>query len=159
MVVADRIAVMRDGRIAQIGRPAEIYEAPVDRYVAGFIGDMNLFEGRVAVSEGGVVRLNSPDGTFEAEGVGHVGETAWIAVRPEKITLHAEPQFGGNVVAGKIVDYAYLGDWTTYLVETSPGRTLRAARANATRTDDRPLGCEDPVWLTFAASSAVVLTR
>ena len=80
-------------------------------------------------------------------------------MRPEKIAIQPEPHSGNNVVAGKIVDYAYLGDWTTYLVEISPGRTLRAARANATRTDDRPLGCDDLVWLTFAPSSAVVLAR
>ncbi|WP_366558518.1 ABC transporter ATP-binding protein [Phenylobacterium sp.] len=160
MVVADRIAVMREGRIVQVGRPAEVYEAPADRYVAGFIGDINLFEGRVAASENGVVRLVSGDGTFEAEGTGPVGETAWVAVRPEKIAVHAEPpQQGVNTLAGRILDYGYLGDWTTYLVEIAPGRTLRAARANATRATDRPLGCDDPVWLTFATSSAVVLTR
>ena len=74
--------------------------------------------------------------------------------------VHAEPPPAGlNTLAGRILDYGYLGDWTTYLVETAPGRTIRAARANATRTTDRPLGCDDPVWLTFAASSAVVLTR
>jgi putrescine transport system ATP-binding protein len=160
MVVADRIAVMREGRIVQVGRPAEVYEAPADRYVAGFIGDINLFEGRVTVSEGGRVRLLSHEGAFEAEGAGPVGETAWIGVRPEKIAVHAEPQpAGDNTVAGKILDYGYLGDWTTYLVETAPGRTIRAARANATRATVRPLGCDDPVWLTFERSSAVVLTR
>jgi len=160
MVVADRIAVMREGRIVQVGRPAEVYEAPADRYVAGFIGDINLFEGRVAVSEGGRVRLLSDEGAFEAEGAGPIGETAWIGVRPEKIAVHAEPQpAGDNTVAGKILDYGYLGDWTTYLVETAPGRTIRAARANATRSTVRPLGCDDPVWLTFEPSSAVVLTR
>ncbi len=161
MVVADRIAVMRDGQIAQIGRPAEIYEAPVDRYVAGFIGDMNLFEGRVSSVDGPLIRLSTPDGVFDVEGSGaRLGDTAWLAVRPEKVAVHDQPPADArNRLAGKIVDYAYLGDWTTYLVEVAPGRTLRAARANATRTDDRPLGCDDPVWLTFAPSSAVVLTR
>jgi putrescine transport system ATP-binding protein len=159
MVVADRIAVMREGEIVQVGRPAEVYEAPADRYVAGFIGDVNLFEGRVAISDSGRVRLLTGDGAIEAEGAGPVGETAWVAVRPEKIAVHVEPQLGDNVLAGKILDYGYLGDWTTYLVEIAPGRTIRAARANATRADDRPLGCDDPVWLTFAPSSAVVLTR
>jgi putrescine transport system ATP-binding protein len=160
MVVADRIAVMREGRIVQVGRPAEVYEAPADRYVAGFIGDINLFEGRVTTSDGGRVTLASDEGSFAAEGAGPVGETAWIAVRPEKVVVHAEPQAPGpNALAGKILDYGYLGDWTTYLVEIAPGRTIRAARANATRAVARPLGCDDPVWLTFEPSSAVVLTR
>jgi putrescine transport system ATP-binding protein len=160
MVVADRIAVMREGQIVQVGRPAEVYEAPVDRYVAGFIGDVNLFEGRVSATEGPLIRLATTDGTFDAEGLAAVGDHAWIAVRPEKITVHAEPPPDPrNRIAGKILDYGYLGDWTTYVVEIASGRTLRAARANATRTVDRPLGCDDPVWLTFAPSSAVVLTR
>jgi len=159
MVVADRIAVMREGEIAQVGRPAEVYEAPADRYVAGFIGDVNLFEGRVAISENGRVRLLTGDGPIEAEGAGPVGETAWVAVRPEKVTVHAEPQLGDNVLAGRILDYGYLGDWTTYLVEVAPGRTLRAAKANATRAVERPLGADDPVWLSFAPSSAVVLLK
>jgi putrescine transport system ATP-binding protein len=160
MVVADRIAVMRAGEIVQVGRPAEVYEAPIDRYVAGFIGDINLFEGRVTQSEGGRVQLHSDEGAFEADGSGQVGETAWVAVRPEKVVVHTEPPAESvNRIAGTIHDYGYLGDWTTYLVEIAPGRTIRAARANATRAVDRPLGCGDAVWLTFAPSSAVVLTR
>ncbi|RAK62355.1 polyamine ABC transporter ATP-binding protein [Phenylobacterium kunshanense] len=160
MVVADRIAVMREGEIVQVGRPAEVYESPADRYVAGFIGDINLFEGRVETSGDGLVRLASAEGLFVAEGAAPVGATAWLAVRPEKMVVHSEPPPAGpNVVAGRILDYGYLGDWTTYLVDVGAGRTLRAARANATRTVDRPLGCDDPVWLTFAPSSAVVLDR
>ena len=160
MVLADRIAVMRDGEIVQIGRPAEVYEAPVDRYVAGFIGDVNLFEGHMTSSGPGRVRLQSVDGVFDAEGTAISGTLGWFAVRPEKIAVHSEPPApGGNQLAGRLLDYGYLGDWTTYLVEISPGRTVRAARANATRTDEQPLGCDDPVWLTFAPSSAVVLTR
>jgi len=160
MVVADRIAVMREGRIVQVGRPAEVYEAPIDRYVAGFIGDVNFFEGRVTAREGPLLRLQAADGQFDAEGVAAVGDQVWLAVRPEKIAVHAEPPADPrNRLAGKILDYGYLGDWTTYLVEIGPGRTIRAARANATRTVERPLGCDDPVWLSFAPSSAVVLTR
>jgi len=160
MVVADRIAVMREGRIVQVGRPAEVYEAPVDRYVAGFIGDVNLFEGKVSAHEGPLLRLQAADGQFDAEGTADVGEQVWLAVRPEKIAVHTEPPADPrNRLAGRILDYGYLGDWTTYLVEIAPGRTIRAARANATRTVDRPLGCDDPVWLTFAPSSAVVLTK
>ena len=64
----------------------------------------------------------------------------------------------GMRIAGTIHDYGYLGDWTTYLVEIAPGRTIRAARANATRALDRPLGCGDAVWLTFAPSSAVTVS-
>jgi putrescine transport system ATP-binding protein len=160
MVVAHRIAVMREGALVQVGRPAEVYESPADRYVAGFIGDVNLFEGRVTACEGPLIRLSTTDGVFDAEGAGGVGDAVWLAVRPEKITVHAEPPADGrNRLPGTILDYGYLGDWTTYLVEIGPGRTIRAARANATRSLERPLGCGDAVWLTFAPSSAVVLSH
>ncbi|MET0273478.1 MAG: ABC transporter ATP-binding protein [Phenylobacterium sp.] len=162
MVVADRMAVMRDGEIVQVGRPAEIYEAPVDRYVADFIGDVNLFEGLAQTAEAGLVRLTSPECSqgLLAQGAAGAGTTAWLAVRPEKMVLHIDPPpEGPNRLAGKVHDIGYLGDWTTYVVEIAPGRTVRAARANATRVTDRPIGWDDPVWLTFTPDAAVVLTR
>jgi putrescine transport system ATP-binding protein len=136
MVVADRIAVMDAGEIAQIGRPAEIYEAPASRYVADFIGDVNLFE-----------RLTP-------------GSAAWLAVRPEKIRIALEPPSDtANRLSGKVADIGYLGDWTTYVVELANGRTVRAARANASRLVDRPIDWDDAVWLSFSPDAAVVLTR
>ena len=164
MVTADRIAVMRDGQIVQMGRPAEVYETPNSRYVADFIGDVNLFEGAVTATEEGKVRLASPDcpAGFVAldEDVLSLGTAAWLAVRPEKIQLHLDPpKEGPNRLAGKIADYGYLGDWTTYVVELESGRTVRAARANASRLVARPIACDDPVWLTFTPDAAVVLTR
>ena len=164
MVTADRIAVMREGEIVQIGRPAEVYEAPNSRYVADFIGDVNLFEGKVETANGQMVRLLSDeaDGGFEAveDDVIAAGATAWLAVRPEKIQVHlAAPPPGPNRLAGKVADIGYLGDWTTYLVELPGGRTLRAARANASRFVERPVDWDDEVWLTFAPDAGVVLTQ
>ena len=164
MVTADRIAVMREGEIVQIGRPAEVYETPNSRYVADFIGDVNLFEARVTSADGALVALSSPDcpgGFMVAEDDQMAtGSQAWLAVRPEKMIVHLDaPPLGANRLAGKIADYGYLGDWTTYLVELPGGRTVRAAVANATRLVARPISCDDPVWLTFAPDAAVVLTR
>ncbi len=162
MVLADRIAVMRDGEVAQVGRPAEIYEAPADRYVAGFVGDVNLFEARLDSVDGGRVRLASPEGRFEADDDDppEVGATAWLAVRPEKMRLTVEPPpEGPNRLSGRISDIGYLGDWTTYGVEIAPGRVIRAARANAARRVEAPLGWDDQVWLAFAPDAAVVLKR
>jgi len=164
MVVADRIAVMRAGEIAQIGRPAEIYETPNSRYVADFIGDVNLFEGRVTGADGTKVSLGSDDcpGGLEAleDDRLAMGSPVWLAVRPEKLKLHLDPPGGtANRLSGKVVDYGYLGDWTTYVVELATGRTVRAALANVSRLVERPIGYGDPVWLTFAPDGAVVLTR
>jgi len=164
MVTADRIAVMRAGQIAQMGRPAEVYEAPNSVYVADFIGDVNLFEGKVASADGTLVRLataDCPEG-FVVDGDDPVGagSTAWLAVRPEKIAIHLDPPATGpNRLAGKVADIGYLGDWTTYVVEIAPGRTVRAARANTSRVVERPVDWDDEVWLTFAPDAGVVLTR
>ncbi|MEW6018110.1 MAG: ABC transporter ATP-binding protein [Pseudomonadota bacterium] len=164
MITADRIAVMRAGRLVQIGRPADVYEAPNSKYVADFIGDVNLFEGHVEADDGDIIRLRSaeaPDG-FEAIEEAEVppGSTAWLAVRPEKIQVHLDPPPPGpNRLEGVVADIGYLGDWTTYLVELPGGRTIRAARANASRVVERPVDWDDRVWLTFARDSAVVLTR
>jgi len=164
MVLADRIAVMRAGEIVQIGRPAEVYEAPNSRYVADFIGDVNLFEGKVVSADGVAVRLAAPEiaAGFEAleDDPVPAGATAWLAVRPEKVRVYAErPAESVNLLAGRVADIGYLGDWTTYVVELPTGRTVRAARANAARIVERPIGWDDAVWLSFAPDAAVVLTR
>jgi putrescine transport system ATP-binding protein len=163
MVTADRIAVMRAGEIVQIGRPAEVYEAPNCRYVADFIGDVNLFAGKVMAADGTTVRLatgDCPEG-FEAleDDPVPVGAAAWLAVRPEKIVIRQDaPSPGPNQMPGKVADIGYLGDWTTYVVEIEGGRTVRAARANAARIVERPIDWGDRVWLSFAPDAAVVLT-
>ena len=163
MVTADRIAVMRAGEIVQIGRPAEVYEAPNCRYVADFIGDVNLFEGKVTAADGVTLRLataDCPEG-FEAleDDPLALGAQAWLAVRPEKIVLSLEPPPAGpNRIPGKVADIGYLGDWTTYVVELEGGRAVRAARANASRLVDRPIDWGDQVWLSFTPDAAVVLT-
>ncbi len=164
MVMADRIAVMRAGEIVQFGRPSEVYEAPNSRYVADFIGEVNLFEGRVESADGAHVRLASGEcaAGFEAleDDPLPAGSTAWLAVRPEKIVLHAEPTPPGrNRLAGTVADIGYLGDWTTYLVALPGGRTVRAARANAARIVEQPIDWDDQIWLSFAPDAAVVLTR
>ncbi|MGH6999309.1 MAG: TOBE domain-containing protein, partial [Phenylobacterium sp.] len=134
------------------------------RYVADFIGDVNIFEGVAEHADGVTVRMasaESPQGfdIVEDDRI-PVGSTAWLAVRPEKIQVHLdEPPPSPNRMAGKVADIGYLGDWTTYLVELDSGRMIRAARANATRFVDRPVDWDDQVWLTFARDAGVVLTQ
>jgi putrescine transport system ATP-binding protein len=165
MIVADRIAVMREGAIEQVAPPAQIYEAPASRYVADFLGDVNLFEARVTAVEPPFLALAAPEAPagFRAldDEAPPVGATVWLAARPEKMTiaLEAPPAGTPNVLAGKVWDIGYTSDWTNYIVELEGGRTIRVARANAARLVDRPITWEDPVWVAFAPESAVVLTR
>jgi len=163
MVLADRIAVMNQGRIVQTGAPSEVYEAPNSRYVADFLGDINLFETKVDAIDGVNVRLNGADAAFEAldDDSPPAGETVWLAVRPEKMTISLmKPAAGAvNVLAGEIWDIGYLGDWTTYVVEIAPDRLIRVAQANTARLVDRPITWDDKVWVSFAPNAGVVLTK
>ena len=163
MTVADRISVMDHGRIVQVAPPAEIYEAPNSRYVADFIGSVNLFEGVVEAGGPGRMRLAAKDGfaieTANGSAASGRGETAWFAVRPEKVRIAHEPpaETGVNAVAGEVWDIGYLGDMSLYNVRLDSGKRVRASLMNAARTVERPIAWEDRVWLSWAPDAGVVL--
>jgi putrescine transport system ATP-binding protein len=164
MTVADRIAVMDRGRLMQVAPPAEIYEQPNSRWVADFIGSVNLLEGRVG-----------PDGTsVEGTALGrlHVakkiaaepGATVWVAVRPEQLRMTpkpaADPQSAlESDVAATLTDVAYLGDLSIYRLRTDAGVPLQASRANIGPFAQRNIAANDKVWLNFARAAAIVLTQ
>jgi putrescine transport system ATP-binding protein len=165
MAMADRIAVMDQGRIVQVGAPDEIYEAPVSRFVARFVGDVNLLDGRLRGREGSCVVIDSavaPDGLFvdgAAAEAGQGGAVA-VAVRPEKMAIHRErPAAERNVLAGEVVDFSYLGDWAMVRVRLDRGETVRVSRQNASRAMAAPVARGERVYLSFAPDAAVVLTR
>jgi putrescine transport system ATP-binding protein len=165
MVTADRLAVMREGRIAQLGAPAELYERPQDRFVADFLGAVNLFEARVQSVEGSLLRLAGPEGVFVAHGPPAApGESLWLAVRPEKMVLHREAPPGPNRLQGRLAEIAYLGDRSIHVVELASGLRVRAARINAGPDPAHP-GSGPPlapgavVWLGFAPDAGVALAR
>lgn len=166
MTLASRIAVMDRGQVVQVGPPAEIYEQPRTRFVAGFVGDVNLFEGRVVGrDEAGLWRLESADapGGFLVEAGGDLtpGQAAAVAVRPEKLRLDrgAGPEEGPNRLVGAVWDMGYLGDWTTYRVRLPSGTVVRASQANAARRAEAPIGWEEPVTAWFAPDAAVLLVE
>jgi putrescine transport system ATP-binding protein len=163
MTMADRISVMDHGKIVQIATPAEIYEAPNSRYVADFIGSVNLFDARVERAEPGRVRLNAEDGfKIDAATANTVtpDQPVWFAVRPEKVRIahNAPGDTGSNAVVGEVWDIAYFGDMTLYNVRLPSGKLVRASMMNAARTVERPITWEDRVWLSFAPDAGVVLT-
>ncbi len=165
MVMADRIAVMREGRIVQVGRPEEVYETPGSRYVAEFLGDVNLFEARVDALEHPMAHLDaaeSADGFYVLDDdCPPPGATVWLAVRPEKmrVSLTAPSKGTKNVLAGEVWDIGYTGDWTNYVIALPGDRTIRVARANASRIVERPIGWDDKVWVSFDPDAGVVLTE
>ncbi|MDP1629995.1 MAG: ABC transporter ATP-binding protein [Caulobacter sp.] len=164
MVMADRIAVMREGEIVQIGRPEEVYESPANRYVAAFLGDVNLFETTVEAIAHPMAHLTATetDAGFYVldDDCPAAGATVWLAVRPEKMRISLDPPSADvkNVLAGEIWDIGYTGDWTNYIVELPGGTLVRVARANDRRVVERPIDWDDKVWVSFDPDAGVVLT-
>jgi putrescine transport system ATP-binding protein len=164
MTVADRIGVMDQGRLMQVATPPEIYEQPSSRWVADFIGDVNLIEGRVAqAGPDSSTIMSESAGTLHAAAAAEArpGDTVWVALRPEKVRISQEPpaMAGANCVAGQVWDIGYLGDVSIYKVRLDNGFVMKATAANMTRLIERPFGWEERVWLSWAPDAGVVLAR
>jgi putrescine transport system ATP-binding protein len=163
MTMADRIAVMDKGRIVQVATPAEIYEAPASRFIADFVGTVNMFEGKVTAREYNVATIDSGNGfVIRADNAGEAksGSTVWFAVRPEKIRVSSKrPENAGlNAAEGEVWDIAYLGDMTLYHVRLDDGRMVRTSLINSERTTQDPLSWHDRAWISFQPDAGVVLT-
>jgi putrescine transport system ATP-binding protein len=166
MTLASRIGVMNRGEIVQIGTPTEIYEFPSNRFVADFIGSVNMFEGQLVEDLPDRVRIKSE----ELGGVIHVdhgisaapGATVWTGIRPEKIDILRSPPMDTheNCVQGVVKEIAYMGDVSVYLVKIASGKTVRVTLPNIERKSesDRILW-DETVYLTWHASSPVVVTQ
>jgi len=161
MTVARRMAVMDRGRIVQVGTPAEVYEQPSSRYVASFVGDVNLIEGRLASAGASGSLIDSAAGAKLATSQrveATVGATVWVALRPEKLRIAtAPPAASENCVAGRVAEIAYLGNVSVYKVRLDNGFVMKAQLPNLTRVIERPIGANDPVWLSWTPDAGVVL--
>ncbi len=166
MTLASRIGVMNRGEIVQVGTPSEIYEFPGTRFVADFIGSVNMFEGQLIEDLPDRVRISSG----ELGGVVYVdhgisaapGSAVWAAVRPEKINISrsAPADTRENCVAGVVKEIAYMGDLSIYLVRIPSGKMVRVTLPNIERlSDDERILWDENVYLTWHSSSPVVLTQ
>jgi putrescine transport system ATP-binding protein len=167
MTLASRIGVMDHGEIVQAGTPTEIYEFPSSRFVADFVGTVNIFEGKLIEDEPEHVRIASEElgGTiYVSHGISAAPEaTVWAAVRPEKIFMSTtSPERTGevsdNVTRGAVQDIAYLGDLSIYLVKLETGKVVRVTQPNTSRHAEA-ITWEQQVYLSWDASSPVVVTR
>jgi putrescine transport system ATP-binding protein len=163
MALAGRIGVMNSGRLVQVGPPGEVYEQPNSRWVAGFIGDVNLLEGRVTSSGIGHAMIESVAGG--RIGVSHKADLApgthvWVALRPEKIEVdHKAPVAGAeNSFSGRVSEIGYLGGTSIYKITLDNGVEMKAAVVNRERKAVAPVATGDRVWLNFTAEAGVVLT-
>jgi putrescine transport system ATP-binding protein len=164
MTMADRMAVMDHGRLVQIAPPDVIYEAPVSRHVAEFVGDINILEGRVESIDGDLVGVATPlAGIVELDEEAPAlspGAPVLVGLRPEKIALsHDEPAQGTNKVRGEIWDIGYLGDMTMVqvMIGGDDGLLLKVSLTNRSRRIERPFAWEDAVWLSWDVEAGLVL--
>jgi putrescine transport system ATP-binding protein len=163
MAMASRIAVMNEGRVVQVAPPAEIYEQPNSRWIAQFIGDVNLFEAKVVADASPFLVAESavagPLHALRPAGVSPGADIA-IAVRPEKIHISRETtRPPANAVSGVVSDIGYLGDFSLYKVRLDNGAILKAAMANVSRRAEPPPALGERVTLDWPAEAAIVLTR
>ena len=162
MTVSSRIGVMDSGNLIQVATPTEIYEAPVNKDVADFIGDVNILRGIYKGQNDVGTQLHSDDSdsiVFATQEVGaSTGDEMWFAIRPEKLEIsRKKPTDQHNILNGRIEDIAYGGSFSTYHVRLDNGRILKAIRANRVRTEEHHLTWEDEVYLHWEPYSAVVL--
>jgi len=162
MTMADRIAILDKGEVMQVATPAEVYEAPVSRFVANFVGNVNLFEGQVKSRDGGAATIAGDSGaeiSVVNAGDAQAGKEVVFAVRPEKIKVSSKKPTSTNAMQGEIWDIAYLGDMTIFHVKLDDGQIVKASTMNSARIVEDPLSWSDRAWISFEPDAGVVLTR
>ena len=169
MTMADRIGVMDNGRLEQVATPRKLYEAPNSRWVAEFVGDINLFEGEAQPGEGGRLAIATKDaGTIIVAAPSNpvTKPLVCVAVRPEKVKLSrrgpasdAAHAHAINRLEGIVTDVSYLGGFTTYKVKLDSGAVLRSSMANTARLDIDAYNASQRVVAWFTPDDCVVLEQ
>jgi len=161
MTVADRIGVMDNGRLVQVAPPRELYEAPNSRWIAGFVGDINLIEGDVEEREPGRIAIATADAGIVLASRAPEAAAVCVAIRPEKIRLSPVVQdaFAVKARTGVIASAGFLGGVSVYTVQLDQGAVLRVALANATRAAADGLSVGQRVSVSFSPDDVVVLDR
>ncbi|HTH74505.1 MAG TPA: polyamine ABC transporter ATP-binding protein [Trinickia sp.] len=163
MTMADRLAVMSEGQIVQLGTPHEVYEYPNSRFSAEFIGSTNLFDGHVVEDEPDHVFVETtelPCRLYVNHGItGPLGMPVTISVRPERIALTRKPPEGAfNWGRGTVSNIAYMGGYSLYHVELDSGKTVVANVSSLALTEIDSPTWGDEIYVRWSASAGVVLT-
>src|SRR5512147_2769203 len=167
MTMASRIAIMSDGKVLQVGAPADIYETPATRFVADFIGNVNLMEGTLVEDAADHCVIDCQDlKHYVGHGItGTQGMPVSVAVRPEKIhlTRHAPPEddtdAAFNRAHGVVKNLSYFGSFTVYHLELPSGRMLKVSQNNTQRHREHELTWGSEAWAHWSRQSQVVLTQ
>ena len=165
MTLSTRIVVMQEGRFIQCGTPKEIYEYPVNRYVADFFGTINLFEGTVSRVDGEnlAIKCDGVNADIKAKSAARIkySDRLTVAVRPEKISISKQPPGADAAAAlkGVVWDLGYYGNLSVYRIKTDTGMTVQVSAQNQVRSAERTLEWDDVVYLSWDIQSSVVLTE
>jgi putrescine transport system ATP-binding protein len=162
MTMASRMAVMSEGRFVQVGSPADIYETPATRFVADFVGNVNLMDGTVVEGGHGVVQVRCADVLHRVDNgiASREGQAVTVALRPEKIQLSRDkPEGEFNQVRGVVTARSYFGDYTMYHLGLASGARIKAHVGNHTRHLEGAPAPGDTVWAHWLPGSQVVLTQ
>ncbi len=161
MTMASRIAIMSKGRVLQVGSPKEIYEFPSSRFVADFIGNVNLFDGKLSVDEADHCAIATSLGEMQ---VGHgisgaLGMPLTLAVRPEKISIAKQRPAGvdRNLFRGRVKEIAYFGSFNTFIVVTPDGSKVKITEPNGSRHELLDITWEDDVFFWWDDTDGVAL--
>ncbi|WP_175857586.1 polyamine ABC transporter ATP-binding protein [Burkholderia anthina] len=163
MTMANRLAVMSEGQIVQIGSPNDVYEYPNSRFSAEFIGSTNLFDGVTVEDEPDHVYIESPElpsRLYVSHGItGPLGMPVSVSVRPERIALTRKPPEGAfNWAHGKISNIAYMGGYSLYHVLLDAGKTVIANVSSLAITELETPALGDEIYVRWSATAGVVLT-
>jgi putrescine transport system ATP-binding protein len=167
MTMASRIAIMSEGKVLQVGAPADIYETPATRFVADFIGNVNLMDGTLAEDEADHCVIDCQDiRHYVGHGItGTAGMPVTVAVRPEKIHLSPhvpadeDESSGFNRAKGVVKNLSYFGSFTVYHLKLPSGRTLKISQNNTQRHREHELTWGSEAWAHWSRQSQVVLTQ
>lgn len=163
MTLATRIGVMTEGEIRQIGEPREIYETPNSRFVADFIGSVNMFDGKIALLDAGKAEIDTADlgrVTASAPEGAVLGQSVTLAIRPERFALArtAPPEGRQNTLRAMVRDVGYGGHMSSYRLQLGNGRVLSATQSNRLRDED-PISWDEEISISFPPPVVRVLTR
>ncbi len=166
MSLSDRMAVMNEGKIEQVGRPVEIYESPISSFTAAFIGDTNFFDGRVSEALPDNYSRLSIDGLPDAvcfnDSMRRVGDMVHVSVRPEKIMMSRQSppeHLKVNIIKGVVENLVYLGGYTKYWVRAGEWMISAQQQHHHFQLDEKPLTWDEEVWLSWHADDGFMLEK
>ncbi len=165
MTMSTRVGVMNQGHLLQVATPVGLYEYPTSKFVANFIGDVNIFESYISARDSDNTIIEDADGNIFATNYGTdraVGEAVSVAVRPEKMVLHkinadAEMTAKSNCLYGQVQEISYLGNVSIFHVQLASGKVITVTRTNRLRDEGQEITWDDKVCMTWTPHATIIL--